>query len=116
AGAQRAHLHDLAPGHPVALSQGDDPPITQARLSADGHRVLTATHMGRVKVWDAVTGREICTFSRLSGPGEFSPDGRRIVTVHWDGAAKVWDADAGHVLLSLKMGPASSPVYRAAFS
>jgi hypothetical protein len=116
ASGQTAQLFDLEAGRPLSVFRGHDGPITHARLSADGHRALAATPLGKVKVWDAVTGREICTLNGPLGRGEFSPDGKRIVTGHYNGAASVWDADSGRVLSSLKVGRVRSPVYGAAFS
>ena len=48
-----------------------------------------------VKLWDAVSGRELLTLDGNAGPISsvaFSPDGRRIVAGGWWGLAKVWEA------------------------
>ena len=76
------------------------------RISPNGRRIVSASGNGTIKVWDADTGKEICTI-----PGHekrvksvtFSPDGRQIVTVRTSSAPgfghaetmKVWDTRDG---------------------
>jgi WD40 repeat protein len=81
--------------------------ITAAVFSSDSQAILTTSHDGTARLWDAETGR--C----LGGPlahdekvfgGKFSPDGRSFAT--WAGAdwvslqeTKLWDRPAGPVTL-----------------
>jgi len=81
-------------------------PAWGVAISPDGQRIVTGSGLdGEVKLWDAMTGREIFTRNgHRGGVGgvAFSPDGRRIVTGGYDRTAKVWNADTGQELLVLK--------------
>ena len=74
---------------------GDDGALMGAAFSPDGKRIVTASRTKSVRIWDAVTGKEIAV---LRGHGAevwsaaFSPDGTRIVTASYDKTARVWDA------------------------
>ena len=72
-------------------------------------RVVTASHDGTARVWNAQTGRPI---TPAPGPMRhsiavrdacFSPDGGRVATVGFDGMARIWDAATGE--------PLSPPLY-----
>ena len=80
--------------------------VLSAAFLADGSRVLTGSWDGTARVFDARTGKSICTFhghEAMPGPqpnhvvwaGGFSPDGSRAVTGGNDGTARVWDAATG---------------------
>ena len=78
--------------------------LTQATWNADGSRILTASHDGTTRVWDADTGDELLA---LKGHGRsvvqatWSPDENRILTAGMDGTARVWDATNGDELFVL---------------
>jgi WD40 repeat protein len=80
-------------------------------FSPDGRRLASSSFSfgwegeptgGEVKVWDAATGLEICTFGRET-PGldkvVFSPDGLRLASTGDDGTVRIWDAATGRMLL-----------------
>lgn len=77
-------------------------PIFQFRVAERAARVFTATATGRVRVWDADTGRQLVTFQLSSaefGICPSSPDGS-LLTVH-DTVRKtiqVWDTATGREL------------------
>ncbi|HUC86005.1 MAG TPA: protein kinase, partial [Candidatus Acidoferrales bacterium] len=94
-------------------------PANSAQFSPDGERIVTASDLGIVEVWDARNGAAI-TRIQVAGNGlppggpsqnatntlvadhkvnsaRFSPDGKRIVTAGWD-QARVWDAQSGQPL------------------
>jgi WD40 repeat protein len=86
-------------------------------FSPDGKRFATASWGGwyskgpneksekapnEVKLWDAVTGKELMV---LPGGGlkvRFSPDGRQLASGNQDGTAQVWNAATGKLLFSLR--------------
>ena len=57
--------------------------VEACAFSPDGRRIVSASHDGTLKLWDAQTGAELAT---LAGHADvvqacaFSPDGRRIVS------------------------------------
>jgi WD40 repeat protein len=78
--------------------------VHDAAFSADGHWILTGGFDRAARLWDAVTGRELRTFS--GGQDEvtvvaFSGDGRRIVTGNRNGSVRIWDTAKGKELLAL---------------
>ncbi len=100
-------------------------PVTTAMtpvFSEDGTRLACIVHgrgfsgNGDVVVWDAATGRTLCTLRGHSGPLgliAFSPDGRRIATatrnrqvrpgaIRLGNEVKLWDTATGNELMALK--------------
>ena len=78
--------------------------VEAVAYSPDGKRVAMGDNSGRVKVWDAATGKELLSFAAHSNIVEaivFSPDGTRFATASDDKTAKVWDAATGKELLTL---------------
>jgi eukaryotic-like serine/threonine-protein kinase len=86
---------------------GHSAPISGLAYSRDGRRIATADVDGTLKVWDALTGREIWTREGLSEwPSvAFSPDGRRLVSegrAGRIGEMLIWDVDANRELRCLE--------------
>lgn len=88
--------------------------------SADGTR-LAITSSGTAKILDALTGKELLTFSgghtQSIKSVAFSPDGSRLATSSTDQTVKVWDLATGKQLLSLSTPTFAFPAgLRVAFS
>jgi WD40 repeat protein/tetratricopeptide (TPR) repeat protein len=86
-------------------------------FSLDGMRLATASWDGTVKVWDAISGKELFSLSGHTAEVlsvAFSPDGKRLATASDDRTAKVWDAISGKELFSLSGH--TGGVYGVAFS
>jgi eukaryotic-like serine/threonine-protein kinase len=84
---------------------GHTGPVSSVAFSPDGKRIVTGSHDGTAKVWDAEQGQEVLTLkghTSLVNSVAFSPDGKRIVTGSWDRTARVWDAEQGREVLTLK--------------
>jgi WD40 repeat protein len=91
-------------------------------FSPDGNRIVTAGDDGTVRIWDAVTGRELKVLTGHQGVADsaaFSPDGRRIVSASADGTARVWDVASGQQLTVYSVAGLTGPqdeVHDATFS
>ena len=83
--------------------------IVQARLDANGHRLVTASRDGTARVWDPSTGAVLSTLRGHRKPlssAELSPDGATALTVAADGTARTWDAASGRQLALIRLaGP-----------
>ncbi|MEM7543976.1 MAG: TIR domain-containing protein [Pseudomonadota bacterium] len=78
--------------------------VTFAAYSADGSMIVTASHDGTARIWEAATKREI----QSVGTGQarimhaaFSPDNRLIATAGWDGTTQVWDVLGGNIVMPI---------------
>ncbi len=92
-------------GYPVTGLAQDSNLVHSVAFSPDGQRVVTGSQDGRVKVWDAASGKKLLTLTGHSNAvncAAFSSEGRRIVTGSADQTARVWDAASGKELLILK--------------
>ena len=86
-------------------------------FSPDGRRIVTASHDGTARIWDAAIGKQIAALQGHSGPvwsAAFSPDGRQIVTASEDCTARIWDAETGKEITALREH--THPVLTASFS
>jgi WD40 repeat protein len=90
---------DAATGDLVYTFPGssiENVPVTMA-FSPDGRRLAAGSVNHTVKVWNVMSGQEVCTLSGHAGPVfsvAFSPDGQRLLSVDWDELVKVWDLPA----------------------
>jgi WD40 repeat protein len=102
-------------GH--VIDKGHTNLFMSVAFSPDGTRLVSASSVGAVKVWDVVTGHEALT---LNGPwrgamsAAFSPDGKRLACANFDQTVTVCDAITGHETLTLNGH--NAPVYGVAFS
>jgi WD40 repeat protein len=102
------HVNDFTTGNRLASFIGHNDFVRAIAFSSDGGRLLTGTHDGTVRLWDARRDGEIRDdihlFRGHEGAVEslaFTPDGRRIITASTDGTVRIWDAVQGRELLAL---------------
>lgn len=86
-------------------------------FSPDWTRIATASWDKTVKVWDALTGKELLTLAKHSEHVRrvvFSPDGKRLASASGDKTVKIWDSVSGAELQTLANHAAG--VWTVAFS
>jgi WD40 repeat protein/HEAT repeat protein len=89
---------------------GHDAAINDVAFSPDSKRLATASNDGSVRIWDAVSGKQLLAFRRHTQPPvsvHFSPDGNRLVsssvtgltfgTTEVTGEILLWEAATGKV-------------------
>ena len=91
--------------------------ITAVAFAKSGTLVLTGSADATAKIWDAVSGAELRTFTghtqEVTGVG-FSPDGTQVITGSADGTARIWSATDATVVREL--APCTSAVIAVEFS
>ncbi|NMO16946.1 TIR domain-containing protein [Pyxidicoccus fallax] len=78
--------------------------ISRAEFHPDGTRVIATNSDGRVRIWDAASGRTRVTLSGHTGAvrsARFNPEGTRALTASKDGTARIWDVASGELLATL---------------
>ena len=72
--------------------------VNAIAYSPDGNTIATGTQNGKVRLWDARTGR-LKTKFRAHAFGivsiAYSPDSNMIATASWNGTAELWDGQTG---------------------
>jgi len=85
----------------LLLQLGHSDFINAVDYSPNGKFIATASDDGTAKLWSAVTGEELLTYSRLKRGVEhikFSPDGKYIVTGNYDDSTVVYDTQTAAVV------------------
>ncbi|MDO5063904.1 MAG: hypothetical protein Q4E00_02770 [Actinomyces bowdenii] len=91
----------------VSLYAGHFDALWGLAWSPDGTRILSGSHDGTARVWDADSGGELFALTGRGGSvnaAAWSPDGRRLATTSEEHTARIWDADTGEDLLLLDLG------------
>jgi WD40 repeat protein/tRNA A-37 threonylcarbamoyl transferase component Bud32 len=89
---------------PFSIKQMMESPastVLAAAFSPDGRRIVVGGVDRRVRVWDAITGKQLFLLKGHSGPVSsvaFSPDGTQIATAGLEGTARMWNAQSGKEL------------------
>ena len=81
--------------------RGHEGPIMTLEYDRTGKRMLTASHDGTVRVWNAETGAAVHVLrghAPLWLSAVFDPTGARIASGGDDGSVRVWDAATGQQL------------------
>jgi serine/threonine protein kinase len=109
---EKAAVARVAPGHTIAarltMLSGHRGAVTAVGFTTDGQVVVTAGADGRVKVWNAATGRDLRTIEPSEGEiTGMAVSGRRVLTGHSAGRVVLWDVDTGQRVASYKHGEAT---------
>jgi WD40 repeat protein len=86
-------------------------PVSAARFSADGRKIVVASHDGRASIYGGKRTRMLDHGAPILDAA-FDRDGARVVTAGEDGAAKVWTT-AGELVRTVQHG---SPVRAASLA
>jgi RNA polymerase sigma factor (sigma-70 family) len=126
-GPPRAAATDSSPkGGAVVGAESPLPPQALARLGTsrfrhavvaaqvvwmpDGKTIVSGSHLGTIRVWDAATGKELRAFRAHDGGVcslAVSPDGRRLASGSWDCTIRLWDTSTWARLPWAKVGHAN---------
>jgi WD40 repeat protein len=82
-------------GRVIAAIAAHSRAVSRAVFNAAGDRLLSTSHDGSAKIWDAQSGAILATLSGHEKPvvdGAFSPAGDFIATASEDGTLRLWDA------------------------
>jgi WD40 repeat protein/serine/threonine protein kinase len=80
----------------------EDAPLFSARFSPDSRRIVTASQMATVRMWEVPTGRPITEQLQFGDEvrwAEFSPDGGRVVAASVSGEMQLCGAATGRPLM-----------------
>jgi WD40 repeat protein len=102
---QTIRIWDMATGAPLHMLDAQIGPVLSIAVSPDGTR-LAAAGWERTGVWDAQSGRSICTTAPLRSFKllAFAPDGTALVTGDSDGLVQWWDVQSCARVLMLTLG------------
>jgi len=88
----------------IGTFEGHKGAVWAARLNSNATIALTASADYTAKLWDAITGSELCTFThnRIVKSCDFSRSGLDIVTGGQDKILRIWDAARGTMKMQLE--------------
>ena len=96
-GAARLGSSADYPG-PIRTFDGHTSGLWSVAMSADGSRLLTASHDGTVRLWDVQTGRQLKVMAGHTDHvkrAAFLPDGVRGISAADDDTLRLWDLKTG---------------------
>ena len=100
----------------LSTLRGHTGSVLSVAYRPDGMHLASAGADHAIKIWDAISGRELLT---LQGHNQsihcvaYSPDGKRLASASNDAAVKVWNIDDGHEAMTLAghRGPVKSVAF-----
>ena len=105
----------------VFVQLGNTGWVQFAAMSADGKTVASGDFSGEIKLWDAVSGKEIRTLKAFEKGHTgnvisvaFSPDGRWVSSFSIDSSCRLWEVQSGKQLQKIDTkfdGFVKSPIF-----
>jgi WD40 repeat protein/serine/threonine protein kinase len=92
---------DAASGKATLTLRGHTRAVASVAWSPDGKR-LASTDVGQIKVWEAATGKEICSRGIAVLSVAWGPDGARLAGGDTGGIIWVWDVAGGQEPVPLR--------------
>ncbi len=99
------HLWQLAYRNGERLNLAHPEEVWATEYSPDGRRIVSACDDGRLRVWDAQTGKLSATFGHaetFAWDVAWSPDGKQIAAAFGDSTARLFDAATGNELMAYR--------------
>jgi WD40 repeat protein len=96
ANSRTVYVHPPDSHAPELELGGHKGQINALAVSPDGKRLLSASHDGAIRAWDAASGAEVRAFDWKIGPVTalaFAPDGLTCAAAGKGGQVVLWDAD-----------------------
>jgi WD40 repeat protein len=96
ANGRNVYVLPMRGGEPQLTLSGHPKQVNAVAVAPDGRRLLTASHDGSIRTWDAGTGTPGPAFDWGIGPVTalaFAPDGLTCAAAGLNGKIVVWDAD-----------------------
>ncbi len=94
------YIQDIASGEtPMILPSALDTGTYNMSWSQDGGKIASSNTAGSVRLWNAITGDTLLTWSVPDIIDvRFSPDGQKLATTSLNGKVQVWRVDTGKLL------------------
>lgn len=97
---------DVSTGIVKKKWEGHNNLITSISFSPNNEQIVTSSYDGTIKVWDAESGKELSSSSKILTcltSASFSPDGKHVVSSsYYDGLITIWDALTGEEITTMK--------------
>ena len=89
----------------LVVQTGHTGTVLSVAFSPDNQLLASGSVDGTIKLWDAVSGKELKTLTGLMGEINsvaFSPDSKTLASGSWDKTIKLWDVVSGKEIKTLK--------------